>query len=509
MHLGEIISRVQSQADFAPINTPGFQKYLTDTINDAYQDLWYSRTWTFNTKTVDLPVYPDLLAADAGQLFATEQAVPGAPLQTTIGATYFEITYAEATVKFYTQTDGRFVEQLHGAYLYVDGRDYRIVDTQITDNGATWTLRFYVDEPFKGDYLIGTTVEFTDWTIKFRTYKLPEDCTEIMDVSWSNLRDVGGLRSGQAFSLPARNANDLAVNWNLTAAKPYAYIAGASTFMWDTYESFSLTETTGSGGTYFPPDTTYFGWEDVDIATGAPSGVVNTITWTPSANNVESITFTDDRHIHVGTYRRLLLGVKRAINDPIKWIIFQNNPVTTLAQQYSSTNVWRYPETSITLTAGNYLAFIGLTSGQSGYRDNRMMNYIGGGSRKNITFYPRLSTKDIDAKFLDSKVWTTFYEASVASVRYLYKCSPLSDKFDSPQLPPEYHNLLVFKALESVALKFDKAGTASYYARKYDEMLKKMMIRYASERNTIATKSNSMGVSRGFWWRTGTITYNP
>ena len=90
MHLGEIISRVQQQEDFAPINTPICQKYLTDTINDAYQDLWYSRTWTFNTKTVDLPVYPDLDAADAGQLFATEQAVPGAPLETIIGATYFE-----------------------------------------------------------------------------------------------------------------------------------------------------------------------------------------------------------------------------------------------------------------------------------------------------------------------------------------------------------------------------------------------------------------------------------
>lgn len=509
MYLGEIISRVQSQADFAPINTPGFQKYLTDTINDAYQDLWYSKTWTFNQKTVDLPVYPDLDAEDAGALFASEQAVPGAPLQTTLFATYFEVTYAEATVKFYVQTDGRFYEQLHGAYLCVEGRDYKIVDTQLTDNGATWTLRFYVDEPFKGDYLYNTTVSFTSWSIKFRTYKLPEDCTEIMDVSWSNIRDVGGLRQGQAFSLPARNANDLALNFQLTAAKPYCYIAGSATYMWDTYESFSVTETTGSGGTYFGQDTLYFGWEDVDIATGAASGIVNTITYTPTANNVESITFEDDRHIHVGTYRRILVGVKRTINDPIKWVLFQNNPVTTLAQSVSSANVWRYPDTSLTLTATAYFAFVGVTSTQSGWRDNRVMNYIGGGSRKNITFYPRLTTKDIDAKFLTNKIWTTFYEASVASIRYIYKASPLYDKFDSPQLPAEYHNLIVFKALENIALKFDKAGTAAYYARKYDEMYKKMVLRYGNERNTIAVKSNSMGVQSGFYWRTGTITYTP
>jgi len=509
MYLGEIISRVQSQADFAPINTPGFQKYLTDTINDAYQDLWYSRTWTFNTKTHDLPVYPDIDARDAGLLFASEQDSVGAPLQTSIGSTVFDITYDETTVKFYSQTDPRFVEQLHGAYLCVEGRDYKIVDTQITDNGSDWTLRFFVDEPFRGDYLIGTTVEFQDWSIKFRTYKLPEDCTEIMDVSWSNLRDVGGLRQGQAFSLPARNANDLAINWQLTAAKPYAYIPGSATFMWDTYESFSVTETTGVSGTYFSTETIYFGFEDVDIATGAPAGIVNTVTFTPSANNVQSITFTDDRHIHVGVYRRILLGVKRTVNDPIKWVIFRNNPPTSLAQELSPTNCWRYPETSITLTATSFYEFVGTNSNLAGWRDNRTINYIGPSSRKNITFYPRLSTKDIDAKYLENKIWTTFYEASVASVRYLYKCVPLADKFDSPQLPAEYHNLLVFKALESVALKFDKGGTASYYARKYDAMLKNMMTRYASERNTIATKSNSMGVSRGFMWRNGTINYTP
>jgi hypothetical protein len=74
-------------------------------------------------------------------------------------------------------------------------------------------------------------------------------------------------------------------------------------------------------------------------------------------------------------------------------------------------------------------------------------------------------------------------------------------------IPAEFHHLLIHKVLENLCLKFDKQTQAAYYSRKYETMLRNFITRYGSERNTIAMRSNSMGIAGGFYYRRGIINY--
>lgn len=517
MYLGEIVSRIQSQADFAPQSTPGFQKYLVDQVNDAYQDIWFQKDWTFNTKTIEQKVFPDLTPTNAAILFSaqTSSTAPASyPMASQNGAKYFNLSYSGSIGGVYARIDPRYYWQLFGSYIEFDGRDYRIVD--VVPNTGSGVIKFYVDDVVISSKDNGafTLTGSNDWKIKFREYKMPHDLAEIMDVSWSNTRDVNALRYGQATSLPERNANDLAINFQLQAAKPFCYIPKSYSFMNDTSEQFSTTISTASASNYYDQTTHYFAWERFDLATGASSGITEPLTVNITGSTVSSITFTDARTLPVGQARRLLFGIKRTNYnlDTIKWFYATYVGTNSMTQEWTEAQdfTWRYDEEEKVITATEYLTYQQvIASGNEGWRGNQMTLYNGHINRKGIIFYPRISSTDhSEVKTGTNGVNDIGYaQDSIATIRYLYKPVPLEEKYDSPMIPAEFHHLLIHKVLENLCLKFDKQTQAAYYSRKYETMLRNFITRYGNERNTIAMRSNSMGIAGGFYYRRGIINY--
>ena len=500
MLASELFARINSQCDFAPQTQPGWLRYVSNTINDAYNEIWYSRAWTFNTKTVELNVYPDMGAATALKLFTGETDTTANPLVARLARSYFMLTIDGTVPKFYSRTDLRLLEQLSGAWLEVDGRDYQIVDYQVVSDGiTTWSILFYIDQPFFGDYPVLTDIEFTDWTLKFKSYKLPEDAVDICDVSWSNNRDPAGLRQGQAFALSPRLAHDLAINMQISAAKPYSYIPQMSTYQGDTFQTFTVTQNTGVS-TAFGVGKYYFAWEHVDMVTGASSGITQPITVNVTATNIISLTFTDVRTLPVGEYRRLLLGVQRSSGDMVQWF-YANYYSTSSLVEYLNPDypyTWRSGASTKTITINDYLSAASLSGATlgGGYRGQEQSHYIGNNDRRSVIFYPRLATVDF-SRVANSGT----SKESVATIRYISKCAPLVDAYDNPQIPAEFQHLIVFKALEAICLKFDKNVQASYYAKKYSEQYSLLLKRYGSDMNVIARKNNSMGIApRGFFY---------
>jgi len=501
----DLYARVNSQADFAPQATPGWLKYVSDTINEVYSEIWYSRVWTFNTKSVELPVYPDMSAAQALNTFMNTTDVDAVPLTVIVGQTFATLTTTGAIPTFYSSVANQLLEQLTGASIEIEGRDYTIVDYKITDNGSTWDIRFYLDLPFIGAYADSTDVEFTDWKLKFKSYKLPEDCVDVLDISWSNMRDPGGLRIGQSLALAPRLAHDMGLNMQLSSAKPSSYIPVMTTFQGDTFQDFTVTQT-ASTGTAFPVGTYYFAWEIVDMVTGASSGLTQAITVNVTATNTINLIFADDRTLSVGTYRRLLIGVARRSGDMIQWFYADYFPTTSVVAKYDpdSPFIWRSESTTKTLTYANYLTAANLSGSErgGGYRGQTQTHYIGNNDRRQVIFYPRLSTVDFDRESDTSLV-----RESIATIRYVSKCAPIVDQYDSPQIPAEFQHLIVFKALESVCLKFDKPAQASYYANKYKEQYTLLVRRYSNDLNVIARKGNSMGIGIWGYSRPFSVTY--
>jgi len=496
MQLSELKSRISSQADYAPTNTPGWDQYLTNILNDAYTKLWYERPWTFNTKTIDLMVYPDLSGTQALQLFTGQTNTTTYPLKTSVTQCSFTLAITGANPVFYIQVSPAEIENLIGASLEVEGRDYTIVDIYINDTGSDYEITFYVDYPYYGDHDTGGEVSITSWSIKFKEYKLPSDVNEIMDVSWRNNRDVGALRAGQAIGLAERSASDHNINWQLSSTKPSHYINKSYSYMYDTVDPLTVTQTTGLG-TPYPVGTYYFAWERYDLVTGATSGILDAQTVSITASNVISLNWTDYRALPVGQARRLLLGVKRSANSVVKWVYLFDNYTGTVNQwlEPSKGTIWRYGSTSKSLSADSYISLTSTgASPRDGYRggsNSIQLNYNGNIDRKNILFFPRLGQADFSTNATTGRI---LEHSSVATIRYLYKCMPLADDYDSPQLPAEYHNLLVFKALETISLKHGKLTEAAYYTRMSDDLLKGMLSRYGDQRNVKLVKGGSMSI---------------
>lgn len=503
MILAEIKSRISSQTDYAPTNTPGWDQYLTQIINDAYTRLWYERPWTFNTKTYDLMVYPDLSAEQSLKILTGQSDTTTYPLVTQNTLTTFRITIPIGTPAFYSRALPSMVSQMIGASLCVEGRDYTIVDILFTTVDAGYTVTIYVDYPYSGDVNFSTSKSITDWTIKFKEYKLPSDVNEIMDVSWRNLRDAGGYRAGQSSALTERIVSDFNIDYQISAGKPTNYINRSYSFMYDTNDPITVTQNTGSG-TAFPVGTYYFAWEKYDLVTGATSGITSASTVAITASNIVSLSFADYRALPVGQARRLLLGVKSGTNSVVKYVYMTNMYSNTINPwlEPSKPTIWRYGTTSKTLTIDDYDTLISSGSTPSdGYRGGPNMfqlNYNGNINRKNILFYPRLATVDFATETQTASgnmpADLILEHSSVATLRYLYKCAPLADEYDNPQLPAEYHNLLVFRALETISLKYGKLTEAAYYTRMSDDLLKGMLSRYGDERNTKCIKGSSMSI---------------
>ena len=52
---------------------------------------------------------------------------------------------------------------------------------------------------------------------------------------------------------------------------------------------------------------------------------------------------------------------------------------------------------------------------------------------------------------------------------------------DSPELPVEFHQLIVYKALEQIYLKMGQTGLSNTYSGKYDKAIKGLERRYVDK----------------------------
>jgi len=517
VYLSQLRASLQDQIDFTPQNTQGIIQSLNNMLNEAYYSLWFEHPWLFNTREHELGVFPDLDAATSLLWFTGETDPTATPLVTQISKNTFTWIYTgvQLDTDFYKRINADMLQQLYGAWLTIENRDYQIVDIQIGNVGgigpANTFFTFYVDQPFYGEYASGVDIEFTDWTIKFKTYKLPEDLFEIQDVSFRDNRDVAALRWGKIPAVTAREGVRFAFPYQITTSLPAAYVPGAfMPLLTDGQEEFT-TIATNVGTPAFPAGTYFFAWERMDLTTGATLGMSVPITITFGAATIDRIDFVPVTSLPEGQIRRLLIGQRTSgkTNSEIKWRYAQwyNDNVNPLAQIITdptdsankvNPTIWHFYDSSVRLTAAQYRTLMTQsTSGQlnTNYRGNSITNYIGPTDRKTITFYPRPQNINFSINDPDGRPWKI---ESMCTVRYSYRPQELKNEYDTPALPPEMHYLIVKRALVSAFNKFNKPAQANAMLTQYNKELAPYITRYSSERDTKVRLQQSWGGHRPY-----------
>ena len=461
MNLAQIRGRIKNQIDYTPVPSTSLSRYLDSVINDAYMDIWMTRPFTFNSKEEDIRVWNDI---------THEDITWNANTTCTFTINSDLITFSASPIQSVSVPDDEIRDRYIGSFIKAGAKSGGSADGGIEYyqivamvSSTQWKL----DRNFEGP-----TGGYTDWKIIHRYSYLPQDLVEILDVSFPNF-PVNGSRRGKIWNVPQRLATTYDFNEEVTGGKPNFYVPYSKHSVPETEMTINLTSV-GAGST-LADDTYVFAVSVVD-GDHAESGFcdVRQIT-TTSAN---SITVALSSFVTTGAAARLrykiYVGRKTPATESYKW--FHLGTIRELSGVTQTT--------SISFTA-TMLAELG----RGEYWQKQWHNV---NSSKYIRFQPRPQTVD-DSNIPDAGNWAK-NEITYFRLRYLYKPYDLVSDYDTPKIPEEFHHLVVDRALVDVHMKYGNNGAAQVHQAKFDERMRGLQARYASERDGTVQRGRSMTV---------------
>jgi len=460
MNLAQIRGRIKNQIDYTPVPSVALSRYIDGVINDAYNDIWMTRPFTFNSKEEQIRVWDDITHTDLTWTANTT---------CTFTVNSDLITFSASPIQSATIPDDEVRDRYIGAFIQANGNGgveyYQIVAQR---SNVQWKI----DRPF-----IGPTAAYTDWKIIHRYSYLPQDLVEIMDITFNNF-PINGARRGKVHSIPQRLANSYDFNEDVTGGKPVFYVPYAKHHTSESVNELNLAA--GGAGSGIGAGPWVFGYTMVD-ADGAESGMCD-VKQTTAAATTDTITISLANTVNVADAStdvryKIYYAHKATGQDNYKFF-----HIGTIGELASTTLV-----TSIVWNSTKNAQFK-----RGGYRD-QWKEVV---SSKYVRFQPRPQTAD-ETSAPDVNNWNkskkTFY-----TLRYLYKPDTLVNDYDTPKIPEEFHHLVVDRALIDVHMKYNNPQAAQIHQQKFDERMVRLQARYASERDATVQRGRSMQVGNGF-----------
>ena len=481
MDLKTLIAQIKNISDYTPELT-AYDNQLTDIINDSYYSLWADKRWNFAEKLSTVNFYPDLDYARTNNTTCT--VVDGQRLA----------TFSAAIPLFNSHP-----EIFEGNIFQWEDREYTIVKVISSQQLA-------VAEPIRSS----TGAALTTWKTKVRYYRLPEDCIEIMNLSYRDSPATNGNWSvtGKQRAISPRREEELNLREDYTASEAECYVPVPPTIV-PPAEKLSVVwnqHASNSGGGDLPTNT-YF---ELCWAVQAPDGSVgplseplNTLSPAPAqlgnkvSATVSFLTF-DDKPFQskntVGQYA--VVGGMRSLEGQRKVMYYNSNfnpatgerlgrPVWRRILTGYQTNVTSPVSTAVQddiLTADDITATLslvnynGLDGGNPRYRE-------WDGVYLRIRPYPRVDSWDAEYDYTVTNTTTAPREKDYlkrSQLRYYFKPLPLAQSTDTPELPYEFHQLIVWKSLEDLFVKNGNTTLSGLYAKKTEKALKKFEARYTT-----------------------------
>jgi hypothetical protein len=448
MNLSQIRGRIKNQLSYTPIPSQATNGYIDSIINDAYEEIWTQRPYTFNIKEIDQRYWPDFTPAATDTL----------DFSLGLREVAIDFTLPEGTPE---ENRARFI----GAALEDPNGINYIIENIVESTGIEY---FILDRPYEG----ATASNSSSYFIRQKFHYLPTDLIEIEDITFPNYPINHGHR-GKVSSIPRRTAGSVSFNWLNTGERPNYYTPYSKEHIDIIPQGLTLLPNPGVG---LVDDTYYFAVSVIDH-TGAESGMteVKGIT-TSGAASIRvalstSVLYTDE----AAKFRfKIYYALQRPDQDGFKF--YEIGTINELDTSFI---------TAITFDA-DYLR--GIKAGN--YQDKVWKQTTGS---KKIQFYPRPNTADKSLTVGGGTRVLSFFK-----VRYMAKPAPLVDDYDTPAIPSSFHSLIVDRALADAHSKFGNESASLTSMKKFEEGLKRLNARFASERDSLLVRGQSMAYGRRF-----------
>jgi len=559
MNLGEIKQQIYSISDYKPSN-PNYEREVEDLINSNYMSIWNSRPWTFANKQIYFDVFPDITPERAAGEVGSTDLPYLIPVKVTSQSPLTLAPTTGSISAIFTQPVNRLVSH-QSAYIgnpiEVMGVEYTIVHieyfggTIVTSGAGTQDIyaRIYVDKPFHF-----TEEGTTDWTIKQRYHFLPDDLSETIAFSYRPWPLTGASAAWQALR-PIDLFRDVRTNINVlgqqeTSNDAYAYIRETDQTIPAGGRISSSVITVGATGDFAAGDTFEVAW--AYVGPGGRVGPLGEITkLTVPTGTVSTTCYFSLNLLHMdgseayskayqqpesyGRPDENLMYSKQVFYNanwdwtakkrlgPPKWIpitfaaassaaTYGPSATPTVYQRWIGTSnfvdwelVGRKDISTLTIRLKSQLRQITAV----GQRHKFASKY------ERIRLFPRPDSWDAELEAIGTPDFPNATSGTISlpldyvqrlTLTYRYIPQPLAFQTDAPELPLEFHNLVVWATLRDIYLKNSNISMSQLYDQKYERGLRDLAKRHITYTDAMTTKGGQNTFPKYPAYR---VTYNP
>jgi len=466
MNLKELRTQVKNITDYVP-ELQTYDDNLDKLINDAYLNLWGHKRWNFAQKKEFMNLYPDLY---------TEQPTALAPnITADVTDNERQITFSSAVYPLDLGADGQNIWE--GQIIEVQGREF-VID-QVISAGEIRTR-----EAFRG------TTNATDatWKIKHRYYNLNPNTLELLSVAYRDVPYAGNTTTGKLMAYDARSEEAMGLQEDNTADYADSYILTPPTIV-PSGENINITVNAAGGAI---TDSTYFEFCWAFITDGgkvgplSESAIANTAaTGSNAAELVLNPVTWDNKAVQARAYSAALDLVKSPF-EGMRKIFFFNSNFNPATGERKGLPCWRVITKAVTAHAANE-HFPLLAEDVDASITIEFMEALNSGNKRYDEFdgqhlrirpYPRPIGYDAHYPYVASVDSETYFRQ--VETRYYYKPLPLANSTDTPELPYEFHQLIVYGALADVFIKNGNGSQAAHYEKRIEKAIKQLEKRYTN-----------------------------
>ena len=462
----DIRQQLKEDSDYSPSNGP-YDNYLDRMANQAMREIWEMEMWNFAVREVFLDTHSD---------------VTGSGQTATLTNMSRNVIFSSAVGDF----GSGFIDQQddwQGQYLELLGRDYQI--SKIINSAS-----IYVTEPVRLETATATTGS-RSWKLKYRDLRLPEDCVELLTFS-SQDRPIPGSQPSQAGSLPIVANNDPRYRADQTSDRAALVFKSPDLRIPPGQNLSSSLNSVNSLQVSAFPNGWYgeFAWAYQyanQYGTLSSASIIGPTAGVGTTRSTITISFLDKQGQLAFTPSNTALDSTFPVrNEGLKKRVFFNVNLDPTTGERLGLPCWlavldNHTTGSQTdhlpLTALDTDSSVTITTLRSCDPSNpRYVEHV----TQQVRPYPRISTFDkqypqyqINADHVANKE-----RFKQVVVQYLSRPPELLLDEDVPALPSEFHQLIVYKALENIFVKKNELTKAAFYADKFQREIKSLKNRY-------------------------------
>jgi hypothetical protein len=471
---------------------------MVDIANDAYFTIWNSKRWKFAQVKDHIKVYPDLSYAMNSRTAAVTNGSRKIIFSGPVPMLFAEATMGPYSSQSFSTAYGSTGSAYEGEIFQAGGREYNIIK-------VVSTTEIHIDEQYRGT----TNLVAQDWKVKKRYYDLPDDCLELLNLSQRDVPSASGQRPphGKLFGLSKRKEEEFNLREDYTATFAECYIDTPPVNIPPAEKFVQISDDATIEGTipsdyYIELCWAFHYWGSKLGPLSEPILVKTGSTPQPPISPYHAITlqFTsfDDKPIAAQVFNYLTDIVPNKYEGYRK-VLFFNQNINPSTGKRLGLPCWRM--VSQGYTSGTEGSTVGagkplLISDELSQCTLLYLNSFNPGNPRYVEWdgsiprirpYPRIvgwdfhNNPQISTEELPPADEEYFRRLEM---RYYKKPLRMCLSTDVPQMPHEFHNLVVLKALEDVYNKSGNLELADKYSRRIEKEIKKLEARYIDSVDT-------------------------